>query len=88
MDRRAEHDGYVAEVYSSGYLDYGLVIYNKESEEIVFNHPCYLSNESWGADTIDACGESQLWDEETWKEHLQQLLEEELDQILEERQGT
>jgi hypothetical protein len=41
-------EGYTFEVYSSGYVDWGLRVTRDSDGEVIFNSPCELCNESYG----------------------------------------
>lgn len=57
------NDGFILEVFASGYMDWGLRIYRPDKRKILDN-PHYLDHHSWGYD------DGEEWSEEEWKERL------------------
>ena len=66
------HDGFNIEVFDGGYMDYGLLLRNKDGE-VVFESPCYLNFECYGSN-----GPNSPWDQYEWSD----CLDDEADDII------
>lgn len=78
IEKEVEGVTYVIEVFSSMFIDWGLVISRKDEDgnltQVFYSH-CALSSESYGFDWEDDDGEpldeGVEWSEERWKECLE-----------------
>ena len=68
-------DGFVLTIFSGGYLDWGLKIYDQNREEDVYYNPSCISSECVGFYNEDEEGneleEGIPWSDEDWREYLE-----------------
>ena len=84
----AEHttpEGYVVAVYDGGYLDYGLVVTDPAGRTL-YDCPCALSAEAWGADggcADGGCADGRPWSGAEWAARLEGAADELVDHYAE-----